>query len=160
MNCNGGEQVHVSCSNCGSDAEVISSGVYQFRESGLENVTLSGIELITCRVCGNIDPVITNVNELMEALAWHIATRKYRLSGQEVRFLRKYLKMSAVEFSKLIGTDKSTVSKWENDKETIGAQSERLIRSVVLALGEGLKQRTEEGIRSFDWIVEDIGTRT
>ncbi len=145
----------VSCSNCNSLASV-REGVYQFKESGLSNVSLSGVDLITCEVCGNIDPVIPNVNELMATLAWYIATQKYRLSGEEVRFLRKYLKMSATDFAKLIGSDKSTMSKWENNKEKPGSSSERLIRSVVLSLGEGIKDRAEEGIRTFDWIIEEF----
>jgi transcriptional regulator with XRE-family HTH domain len=91
----------------------------------------------------------------MAALAWHIATRPFLLSGEEVRFLRKYLRMSATDFAKLIGADRSTLSNWENNKKPIGSQSERLIRSVVLALGDGLKLRAEEGIRTFDWIVEE-----
>ncbi|SEF99277.1 Helix-turn-helix domain-containing protein [Bryocella elongata] len=144
----------MDCSNCGSESAT-TQGVYQFRESGLNNVTLTGIELLTCKECGNTDPVIPNVNDLMAALAWHIATRKYRLNGEEVRFLRKYLKMSATEFAKLIATDRSTLSNWENGKQKIGPQSERLIRSVVLALGDGLKERTEEGVQSFEWLVDE-----
>lgn len=145
------------CSNCGAPATV-KEGVYQFKESGLINVSLSGVELITCNTCGNIDPVIPNTNDLMAALAWHIATRRFRLSGEEVRFLRKYLKMSGVEFAKLIGVDKATLSKWENGSDPVGGSSDRLIRSVALTLGEGLKDRAEEGIRNFDWIVEEYRT--
>lgn len=143
-----------NCSNCGSVAPT-REGVYQFKECGLTNVTLVGIELIECGECGNVDPIIPSVKECMAALAWHIATRPFLLSGEEVRFLRKYLRMSATDFAKLIGADRSTLSNWENNKKPIGSQSERLIRSVVLALGDGLKLRAEEGIRTFDWIVEE-----
>ncbi len=56
------------CSNCGAPATV-REGVYQFKESGLTNVSLSGIELIACDACGNIDPIIPNANDLMDVLA-------------------------------------------------------------------------------------------
>jgi DNA-binding transcriptional regulator YiaG len=147
----GDEQV---CSNCGAPATV-NEGIYQFKESGLTNVSLCGVELITCDTCGNIDPIIPNANDLMAVLAWTIATRKYRLFGEEVRFLRKYLKMSGVEFAKMIGVDKATLSKWENNDDRVGGSSDRLIRSVVLTLGDGLNDKAAEGVRNFDWIVEE-----
>ena len=141
------------CSSCGAETAV-SLGIYPFKESGLSNVVLIGIELIKCDACGNVDPIIPDVNDLMRALAWHCATQKYRLSGEDVRFLRKYLNMSGVEFAQLLGVDKSTLSKWENDDDPVGTANERLIRSVALSLGDGLKERSEEGIRSFGWIIE------
>jgi DNA-binding transcriptional regulator YiaG len=105
---------------------------------------------------GNVDPIIPNVNDLMAASAWHIATQKYRLDGDEIRFLRKYLKMNAKEFARLIGVDNTTLSKWENASDGIGQSSETLVRSMALALGEGRKARAEEGIKLFtSWIVED-----
>jgi len=142
------------CSNCGSEGKV-TVGSYPFKESGLTGVTLIGIELIECEACQNVDPIIPDVNDLMRALAWHLTTQKYRLSGEDVRFLRKYLKMSGVDFAKLLGADKSTLSKWENGEDPIGTANERLIRSVVLTLGDGLKERSDEGVRSFTWITEE-----
>lgn len=35
--------------------------------------------------------------------------------------------------------DKTTLSKWENNDDRVGDQSDRLIRLLVLALGEGLQ---------------------
>jgi DNA-binding transcriptional regulator YiaG len=148
------EEDYTVCSNCGSEARV-RIGVYPFNESGLTGVTLKGIELIECEACQNVDPIIPDVNDLMRALAWHLTTQKYRLGGEDVRFLRKYLKMTGVEFARLLGADKSTLSKWENNEDPIGTANERLIRSVVLTLGDGLKERSEEGVRSFTWITEE-----
>lgn len=144
----------VICSNCGAEATV-KVGTYPFKESGLSNVSLIGVELVSCPICGNADPVIPDATDLMNALAWHVATQKYKLCGEDVRFLRKYLRMSAVDFAKLIGVHKSTLSKWENGEDAVGDSSDRLIRSVALALGEGLKDRAEEGIQTFNWIVAD-----
>jgi putative zinc finger/helix-turn-helix YgiT family protein len=143
----------VVCSNCGTEA-VRTIGVYPFKESGLNNVTLIGVNLIECSNCGNVDPIIPDVNDLMRAIAWHIATQRFRLTGEDVRFLRKYLRMTGVGFAELLGVDNTTLSKWENDADVIGTANERLIRSVALALGEGLKERSEEGIRTFTWITD------
>ncbi len=38
------------------------------------------------------------------------------------------------------------------DEDRVGAQSDRLIRAVALALGEGLKEGQEEAIRGFSKI--------
>src|SRR5438874_844874 len=56
------------CSNCGSEAR-IARGDYQFNESGLRGVVLRDIELIKCGKCGNVDPVLFRVDELMHLLA-------------------------------------------------------------------------------------------
>ncbi len=136
------------CSNCGARAQVV-QGAYRFKESGLKNVVLLDIDLIRCRRCRNIDPIIPNVNELMRVLARAVASQPYRLSGQDVRFLRKYLKLTGVEFARLLNVDKTTLSKWENNDDRIGEQSDRLIRMVALALGKGLKERLEEAVWSF-----------
>jgi putative zinc finger/helix-turn-helix YgiT family protein len=144
----------VVCSNCGAEAGR-TIGAYRFTESGLSNVTLIGVELIECPKCGNVDPIIPDVNDLMRAIAWHVATQRFRLAGEDVRFLRKYLKMNGAVFADLLGVDKSTLSKWENNADPIGTANERLVRSVALALGDGLKERSEEGIRAFTWITEE-----
>ena len=40
------------CSDCGKEARV-ERGTYRFRESGLDNVVLKGIEIVKCPACGN-----------------------------------------------------------------------------------------------------------
>lgn len=144
----------VVCSNCGAEA-TRTIGVYPFVESGLRNINLIGVDLIECPVCKNVDPIIPDVNDLMRAIAWYIATQRFRLTGEDVRFLRKYLKMTGVGFAELLGVDKSTLSKWENDDDPIGTANERLIRTVTLALGDRLKERATEGIKTFTWISAD-----
>jgi DNA-binding transcriptional regulator YiaG len=54
-----------------------------------------------------------------------------RLSGAEVRYLRKSLGWSGEDFAKHMGVDPSTVSKWENEKEPIGTSSDRLLRLMI-----------------------------
>lgn len=79
------------------------------------------------------------MNRLMQVLALSMVNKPYRLRGEEIRFLRKYLGKTGEEFSRLIHVDKTTLSKWENNDDRVGDQSDRLIRLLVLALGEGLQ---------------------
>src|ERR1044071_6484425 len=99
------------CSNCGSPAQV-ARGSYQFKESGLSSVILQGIELIQCEKCGNEDPIIPKVNDTMRLLAVAVILKPERLAGEEIRFLRKYLRMTGEEFSQLLDVDKTHLSKW------------------------------------------------
>lgn len=57
-----------------------------------------------------------------------------RLTGAEIRFLRKHLGWSAEAFAGVIGVRPETVSRWENEKEPMGATSERLLRLMALRL--------------------------
>ena len=84
-----------SCSKCGAVAQV-KRGSYRFKESGLP-VVLHGIEMIVCAKCGNEDPILPKVNQLMRRLALAVINKPYRLRGDEVRFLRKYLQMTRSE---------------------------------------------------------------
>lgn len=135
----------VQCSNCEKDAKVV-RGSYTFKESGLSNVVLQGVELITCQHCGNEDPIIPRINDLMRYLAVAVICKPYPLQGEEIRFLRKYLRMTGDEFARLIDVDKTTVSKWENNDDPVGKNNDRLIRLTVLGIGEGLKEKLEQVI--------------
>jgi len=136
----------VECSNCEKDAKVV-RGSYAYKECGLSNVTLQGIELVRCEHCGNEDPIIPRINDLTRGLAVAVISKPYRLQGEDIRFLRKYLRMTGDEFARLIDVDKTTLSKWENNDDPIGTQSDRLVRMMALALGDGLQEKLDEIIR-------------
>lgn len=85
----------------------------------------------------------------MKMLALAVATKPYRLRGEDVRFLRMYLSMNGDQFARLIHVDRTTLSKWETNDDLVGEQSDRLIRLIALSLGDGLREKLEEAIRSF-----------
>lgn len=143
----------IDCSQCGSMAKV-TRGTYQFKESGLSYVYLKGIQLINCQECETVDPIIPHVNELMRVLVLAVIARPYRLGGAEIRFLRKFLGKTGEEFADILSVDRSTLSKWENNDDPVGEQSDRLIRTVTLALDDNLKERLREVINSFPRISE------
>jgi len=132
-------------------------GTYDFAESGLKRVRLEGIKLIVCDECGNADPIIPRVNDLMRLLTVAVIAKPYRLTGEEIRFLRKYLRMTGDEFGRLLHINRTNLSKWENDEDKVGAQSDRLIRTIALSLGEGLKGKLEEVVRKFPEIRDEPG---
>jgi DNA-binding transcriptional regulator YiaG len=70
--------------------------------------------------------------DLHRVIAFAIAGQKAKLSGPEIRFLRKYLGYSGAHFARTIGVDPATVSRWENEKEPMGATAERLLRLMIV----------------------------
>jgi DNA-binding transcriptional regulator YiaG len=139
------------CTACGAAAKVV-RGRYQFAECGLRHVTLEGVETIRCAKCGNDEVIIPHMNDLMRTLSLAVVGQPFRLQGEDVRFLRKYLNMTQAEFAGLLHVHKTNLSKWENNQDKIGDQSDRLIRAVTMALGDGLKEKMEQIVRSFPQI--------
>ncbi|MGC2661669.1 MAG: type II TA system antitoxin MqsA family protein [Bryobacteraceae bacterium] len=142
------------CSVCGSPTHT-TRGSYHYEESGLDNLTLKNVELLHCDNCGNEDPVIEAIETLHEGIAQAIAKRPGRLQGQEIRFLRKHLELTARQIAEILQVDHTTVSKWENDKDPIGSQSERLLRAILMtmpkrrnSLLQQLARQTETDARS------------
>lgn len=137
----------VVCPECGERAE-IKRGDYKFTESGLKNVILSGIEIIHCPKCGD-SPIIPAMSQLMRVMAVAVAAKPWPLTGEEVRFLRKFVGKTQDQFAELMRVDKTTISKWENNEYTIGDQSDMLIRVVAIGLGGLRKKELNEVIENF-----------
>lgn len=126
------------CSNCGNEAPVV-RGNCRFDEIGIP-VQLERIDLVKCPKCGNVDPIIPNLDGLMDCLAMAVIFKPYRLSGKEVRFLRKYLGKSQEDFAAIVPVEATTLSKWETEQQEIGAKSDRLLRLVTLSASERLEE--------------------
>ena len=84
-----------------------------------------------CASCGHHELVLPRVTALHRTIAHALIHKPARLSGPEVRFLRKHIGWSGADFAKHMGVDPSTVSNWENDKDPIGPTSDRLLRMMV-----------------------------
>lgn len=139
------------CLECGSELKEVVED-YPFTESGLSNVVLSGITVLRCDKCKTEMPRIPRLNDLMRTIALALIAKPYSLAGAEVRFLRKFLGLTGEPFARLLDVDKTTLSKWETGDDPIGPQSDRLIRLVVVALGDGMKEKGEQVIRTFEKI--------
>jgi putative zinc finger/helix-turn-helix YgiT family protein len=138
------------CSNCGAVARVVRSN-YHMKELGL-NVILKGAEIVRCKECGNEDPILHRMDDLIRAVALAVVRKPYRLTGEEVRFVRKYLHLTGQEFAKLLKVDNSTLSKWEHGEDPVGPQSDLLIRFFGATMGEGLRDCIGSVVAQMDAI--------
>ena len=80
---------------------------------------------------------IPDMEKLVACLAITRALIPQRLDGQEVRFMRLALGMTATAFADALQMDKATFSRWENNKQSLGAWADKQVRLfVVLALSQ------------------------
>jgi DNA-binding transcriptional regulator YiaG len=122
------------CTNCGTRTRRVLRD-YRDTESGLPNVVLHGIEVADCPKCGNSDVIIPRVARIQFAIAQAPA----RLTGMQLRFLRKHLGLSGEELGRYLHTDRTKVSKWERGEDRIGPASDRLVRLLAAALDRELR---------------------
>lgn len=120
------------CRACRQGELVITRKNHRYTESGLSNVVLQDVEVRSCPHCGDEQLVLPRVTELHRAIALAVVRTNARLSGKEVRFLRKYMGLRGSDFAARMGVDPSTVSRWENGHEPIGPLADRLLRLMVV----------------------------
>jgi transcriptional regulator with XRE-family HTH domain len=143
MRCECGEQTTSVC------------GDYLFIESGLNNVTLRGIELLKCDACGSSTPILSKINNLMQVIASALVLKPSQLTGKEIRFLRKYIGFTGEQFGKKLGLTKEHVSRIENERYPVGAQTDRLIRFLAVSASSNLENEMERLVTLLESIKDE-----
>src|SRR5687768_15658498 len=109
----------MKCLKCGSQLIPKEVQRYRYTESGLDNVYLTGVQVRRCPKCRTLMPEIPNLRYVHLCIALHVIEKFGRLSGREVRFLRKNLGMKSKEFANKLGYTAQTFSRIEQEKATI-----------------------------------------
>ena len=76
--------------------------------------------------------LVPDLDDLRAAVAVARALVQDKLAGKEIRFLRKALHMKAAELARFLDVTAETMSRWENDREVININAERVFRFRVL----------------------------
>jgi putative zinc finger/helix-turn-helix YgiT family protein len=121
----------MKCPQCGHAMKTARAN-YLYKECGLPNVTLVGIEVSRCPECGEHEAVIPKIEQLHRAIATSLARKVPGLTPDEIRFLRKHLGWSGGDFAAHMGVSAETVSRWENGAVNMGPAAERLLRLAAL----------------------------
>ena len=116
----------MNCPTCRQTGK-IHKGKYHYTESGLQNVWLMGVEIFACG-CGENFAFIPCVQELHKLIAQILLKQENQLSGREIRFLRKHMRMKAKDFAERLGVKNVTVSRWEQGETIPPKTIDRLIR--------------------------------
>jgi len=116
------------CFECGGSLERRLNQSYQYLESGLKNVWLTGITVYHCRRCRAQHPEIPAIERLHDFIGDAIVHKGFALAGLEFRFLRKRMRLKAKEIAAFLGVTLTTISRWETQSERIGPANDRLMR--------------------------------
>jgi hypothetical protein len=87
---------------------------------------------------GETAPIVPDIEGLEAAIAVARSMVPDKLSGKEIRFLRKTLGQKGAELARFLDVRAETLSRWENGKEVITTNAERVLRFRVVA---DLKQK-------------------
>lgn len=135
----------MKCPECRQAEMNINKETIRYEECGLPNVVLKGIEVKHCPECGNSLVSIPALSGLHKNIATHLVQQPERLSAAEIRFLRKYLGWSKIDFACKFHVRPEQVSRWESDNKAVpmNKQSELLLRSLV-AMGNKIEHYDEQ----------------
>jgi putative zinc finger/helix-turn-helix YgiT family protein len=122
-----------ACPRCGSKELTTSVEARPYTEGGLPHVVFANVEVRRCGSCGNEALVLSNIDGLHRAIARTLVRKPARLSGSEIRFLRKYLGVSSATFADLLGTTDEIVLAWEGSAQRLPIRTEIAIRVLVAA---------------------------
>ncbi len=103
----------------------------KYKQCGLDNVTLRGVEYFKCNRCGEEYFGFGDQEKLHALIARALILKGESLKGRELRFLRTYLGFAGAVFATRLGVSKETVSRFENDKQPISKTFDLLVRALV-----------------------------
>lgn len=144
----------MTCHNCGKALVRTIAPLYHYKESGLSNVYLkNSVQVYRC-TCGKKLVEIPGIGRLHDGIAYALLTKKAVLTGHELRFLRKWIGLTAEKLASLLGfKTRVTVSKFENNKSPITMATDHAMRLLVLRQKEeAIKQRMDLEIKFYDWL--------
>ncbi len=120
----------MDCPNCNKPMECRTDEAYHYLESGLDYVYLLGVEICRCKNCDEEIVTLPKVAQLQSLIGRCLIEQDYRLTGREVRFLRKDMGLTAARLAKRMKVAPATISRWENDKQVMDASNDRLLRLI------------------------------
>jgi DNA-binding XRE family transcriptional regulator len=92
-------------------------------------------------------PVVPDIVGLEAAIAVARVTVPDKLTGKEIRFLRKAICKKASELARFLDVTPETLSRWENDREVMSTNAERVFRLRILnslrSCAPGVKAKVE-----------------
>lgn len=136
------------CLQCGSEMSSRAEDV-DYEWAGMR-VLLGGVQVRRCPKCGEREIVIQKAQRLHRAIAEHLAHKEERLLPIEIRFLRKWMGLSNVDFASRMGVTQETSSRWQSAESPaqMDRPAERLLRMLVLR-GEPQTNYDLDGIESM-----------
>ncbi len=132
------ETAAFTCAHCGGKRLRIEI-IKEYQDDNLIGlpgvVVLDAARKYVCEDCGEENGIsIPDEEGLEAAVAVARAGVPIALRGQEIRFLRRALGLTAKQLAEYLPATEESVSRWENDKHPMGAQNEKILRLLVAQL--------------------------
>jgi transcriptional regulator with XRE-family HTH domain len=147
----------MNCYRCKKETKLKKVQKYKYFGISPKNVYLNNIEVRICENCELTSPLIPNIIRLHNTIARAIICQKSLLLGEEVRFLRKNLRLKAQDWAKCLRKDAATISRAEKDGNVLNKDLDLLIRLAYVRFWEEKNETIfSEKIVETLTIVEDI----
>lgn len=108
-----------------------SRATIKYKECGLDNVTLHGVECHKCDQCGEEYYGFGDQEQLHSLISRALIFKKGILNGKELRFLRTFLGLSGAMFAARVAVSKETISRFETGSRPISKTFDILVKSLV-----------------------------
>lgn len=106
------------CPNCTAQMGK-KNGAYQYKECGLDNIWLKDWPTLVCPECKISMPLLPNSDLIVPMITSVLIRERGRLDGDSIVFLRKAMGLKATALAQILGVDRVSVSRWENNKQEI-----------------------------------------
>ena len=116
------------CPICGGSEFDVYEEDHNLAVMGLPRVTVIGINVYTCRNCGESFRDYPMTRSFKELVVKSLVAVKRNLTGNELAYIRKALGYTAKKWASLIGVHNVTVSDWENEKAKPNKTAEMALR--------------------------------
>lgn len=122
-----------TCKTCSAAGQSASEGlpvdeyIYHTGMKSIEVVLIKSVTRYGCPECGE-DFSVPDLNGLNIAIAVTRVKLSVKLSGDEIRFIRKTMQLSAKDTATFLDVSPETVSRWENDKLPMTTANEKIFR--------------------------------
>jgi transcriptional regulator with XRE-family HTH domain len=128
---------------------------YHYVGSGLGNVFLVGVRYWICELCGKQSAEVPALNDLLSSIARTLVEKESRLTGEQVRYLRKRLGKASNQFAALIGVTPERYSGIESSQGPLSEGRDKLVRFVyrVFSGDRKLKDALADKRRIEQWLL-------
>lgn len=127
----------MECRDCGEavmkERKASKAQPYQYAESGLDNIFLIDVRVWRCPKCKEEVAEIPKIGKLNRLILKDLLEKPTRLTGKEIRFMRKEVGLPAKKFAALMRVTPFHLSRIENEAtKQFGESTDTLARLWVL----------------------------